>query len=573
MFTLIPSFVCSQTAKPAAGAAVATNDTPITLLAAKFKRKPEELRGQLLAVPKKGPRLQSMEAMADSSTKEKKQKESLPSPLRGLVTHQKAQLIESSEMDPFFALIGDGYNSLNGTPGGACVEFDPNNPSKYLYSASATTGNTNADVQFYLREIETVDELLKELSLDASAEFGFGAFKGDASVSYFNQYRHSKYTRFLVVRVTVAYEAEGLFNPKPTTFGTQAMAGGAQNFLTACGNKYIRGVIRGGDFAGIVRYEAESETQLTQLTMELHAAGGSWSASADLKQKIESIKSYKKREVSVVRRGTEDPLPDDFAAMEAYAVSFPDKLKTASNRVTIALVKDDLKNVFNNFPPSILEQEAAFEPIANTESTGKKILNGIDFIKRNQENFPPLPLDTPQRVKQFETLLENVHELAATCSRNLSADCRRPYKPALPITKLPEQIVWSRVDPATPADQKLGASSVGEYAIISEGCWLPHSPKPTWVICVPGSDGGGLGYKYQSLQAGTKPTEYAPILGVTAIPQNAIIYVKLFDSVYDDNASYGPNPIQAGIFEITEAVAPSVTKYLQTIEPYPKSQD
>jgi hypothetical protein len=93
------------------------------------------------------------------------------------------------------------------------------------------------------------------------------------------------------------------------------------------------------------------------------------------------------------------------------------------------------------------------------------------------------------------------------------------------------------------------------------------------VICAPGNDGGGLGYKFQSLQSGTKPTEYAPILGVTSTAQNSIVYVKLFDSVYDDNASFGPNPIQAGLFEITEAVAPSVTKFLQTAEPYPKSQD
>lgn len=496
-----------------------------------------------------------------------------PQATAALATDSAKGISEAVNKDDYFVLIGDGFNSLQGVPAGACVAFDPLHPKKYLATVNGQEPGNAQDVDYYLHSIDSVEQLLREISFSASAEFGSGISHGEASVEYFNQYRYSKYNSFLVVRVRVVNEAEGLINPQPTDLATQAL-GQPQDFFDRCGDKFVRGRITGGDFAAIIRYEAENESQLSTLHAEISVAVGNFQGSAQLSQRIESIKSFKSREVKVIRRGTADPIPEDIAALEKYAEKFPGRIAKLKNAPVIALLLASYRNLLK-IPEAIEQQVSAFEELANIDSAARRIRSGVDEIRHHQQLYPPLPDDILVKSQRLDKLIDDIRDRVHLCAATLSVTCRQPYKPTLPIDKLPEPISWTRLDPTTPADQLVGASSLGEYAILSQGCWLPHKYNASRVVCVPGTDGGGVGYKLAPLKPGDISTipDFIALRGVTSIPPNSRIIVKLFDSYYEDNASLGSNPLEVGLFETTSAIPPDTQRYLNTITPMPRSLD
>src|SRR5262249_18825349 len=121
--------------------------------------------------------------------------------------------------------MGAGYFSIGDEVVGKCIQ----------YPASAIQPAGGASDSFSLDTFDQSTSIKKEFSLDGSATFGFGLFKGSLSASFMESSQFSKYETYLHLLVQSRQSVQHIDSSKITVPVLEKLFGNQASFLRRCG--------------------------------------------------------------------------------------------------------------------------------------------------------------------------------------------------------------------------------------------------------------------------------------------------------------------------------------------------
>lgn len=429
--------------------------------------------------------------------------------------------------------IGKGYDSLNATPKGKCVEYREDaselNETKPL-------GNPQ-NVHLTLTHTTSNEEFAGSFDFSAAASFGFGAYSGDLSVKYSHSEKLNQYSEYLLVSTDVENVRKILKTTVLTNFAKTAAKAGPIAFFQACGDQFIEGYVAGGAFSAVVNARSSSKEEQTETSATMHAAAvGSGSMEASVKQRLRSLQNDGKLSIDITRKGPSDPIPNlTVPELIDYAVKYPTLVTNASgNAWTIRYLTSDYSGLVH-FP--------AYTPIQ------KRIMNKLAIYVRNLyyrragltyiKNYPTqfAPFEATRLNSELQTLADKIADVTSSaedCATD-SKKCEDPGQtnvPSLPDLKSlptvvdPSKDAWTYVGSSVGADVKV---------IVVEGSWNNHCENNVGIskTIYPGSNDE---IRFVNRQTGLETFASAGKPGL--VPANSDVFYRVFDSVYFDNCPH-----------------------------------
>jgi hypothetical protein len=173
--------------------------------------------------------------------------------------------------------IGMGFNSDSGLAVGGALED---------FTITENPAAAGQEVVASITIVNTHEELMENLDMSFEAQGRYGLFSASAKAKFSEASNFNSTSTFLVARVVVK-------NPLRRGKGFKATAAAKalrdsqrfDEFRTAFGDSFIRGLQTGGEFYAVIRLTSVSTSKQTELAVELQAeanglvASGSFSAS------------------------------------------------------------------------------------------------------------------------------------------------------------------------------------------------------------------------------------------------------------------------------------------------------
>ena len=145
-------------------------------------------------------------------------------------------------------LIGQGFNTITGQPGGMSVKFDDEND---LTTAANSIGQVT---NYYYEQLTDLVQISDRLGLSASASFGFGIFGGDLAVQFMQSDTFNSFENFIFIDVLVTNPSMVLKSYNLTVPALEKANRGMMPFIKYCGNSFIYGTQTGGRLTAVVQF-------------------------------------------------------------------------------------------------------------------------------------------------------------------------------------------------------------------------------------------------------------------------------------------------------------------------------
>ena len=348
--------------------------------------------------------------------------------------------------DPSMALLpGQGFNHLNWTAKGHCVDLGP-----FSTQSGQETGQL---VEFELLEIKSLSELRKKLNITAAASFRsslFGQISGrfDFAKAVNKRVR----TRYLLVHTRVANQTELASSFRFTKSAQELLKlDKIQEFTKHCGTKFVYGRRTGGEFFALFNFEFSNAEEDRRFSAALKGARLGWSMSTSLNDQLSRFDMNAKTEFSLYRLGSRGPVPQ-VDNLEDFARHFAELVTTeTSDSITLELITKDYAGVEPmNLAPNpgyLLRQDQVINALAKNRDRATELLNSLTHIRNHPafyERFDDQELDQAE----FELLdyINLVNQKAIDCFENIHNNCSLPTIP-FPRFRLPRKNEIKRQTP------------------------------------------------------------------------------------------------------------------------------
>lgn len=159
--------------------------------------------------------------------------------------------------------------------------------------------NVIAQVTFVADSSELAEKLNVSGSANISGRYGFGAVKVDAKAEFAKNHKESRNSMYLlvkthiqngsIVRVSQPRIKDEVMTDKPEY----------EEFRQRCGDRFVSGVIVGGEFIGVIEFSSDNEDTRESLKASLSAAVSTVTTKGKVKLTAESVSAFKRSGVSI----------------------------------------------------------------------------------------------------------------------------------------------------------------------------------------------------------------------------------------------------------------------------------
>jgi hypothetical protein len=159
--------------------------------------------------------------------------------------------------------FGIGIDSVTGNPkGDAVIRSD----------IEDVTGAAGQSTNFFMRQIESTEELNEALSASASVSGRYGFFSGRASFEFARQAGFQRYSTFLLISTSVVNSFRQLRDVRLAPHAVRLWESGDKDaWLAAMGDSFCQGMSTGGLLNVVLRIDTENEEQQDEIATELQA--------------------------------------------------------------------------------------------------------------------------------------------------------------------------------------------------------------------------------------------------------------------------------------------------------------
>lgn len=229
-------------------------------------------------------------------------------------------------------LLGTGYDTMAGTIRQACVTYTHDN----VPGPGALTAQS-----YSLSEISSNADMLSITGIDASASVDIGLFSASAEMALMSQNQINNYNANLLAEVSI--ERGWQFSRNTTlTPESQALADANPNgFRQQCGNRYVAGVLYGGEFYGLVTVATSSQSDRSALSSAFSASYGPFAGSGSFSNEtLAKLSSYQTEVTGYISGGGAQNLPLTMNSMRTRMASFPHEImQSGGTPIQILLVE------------------------------------------------------------------------------------------------------------------------------------------------------------------------------------------------------------------------------------------
>ena len=202
--------------------------------------------------------------------------------------------------------------------------------------------------------------------------------------------------------------------------------GNGEEFHRRCGNEFIVGSTKGGEFYGVYQINSSSSDQLREIEAQVSASGalGSWSASGDFQQSIRKLSELYSMSFRTyiygVASNVEKPTTAD--EMIDFAQKFPQYVEDAGREYLATCMNYE---TCDNYPiieePNQIDierQKQVLESLADHRLRILNIIASIEYILYHSEQFEPF--NSTSLTNEANKLRDAVNLIVAAASRCLN---------------------------------------------------------------------------------------------------------------------------------------------------------
>jgi N-acetylneuraminic acid mutarotase len=255
-------------------------------------------------------------------------------------------------------------------------------------------GATGGYGEFHIVRITETADLESHLGIDASATYGVGLFSASARFKFAKDAKIQRNTLFMAVTATVTAGFRQIDAPTLTD-EARTLIGNPTRFTEQYGDRFVRGIVEGGIFVGMLRVETDSHEEADTIALDLNGSYGLFSAEA--KAKLDQVKRTHRTQVftDVFRAG--GPLgdslehPDDPVALYELLQRWLKSFDTNPAGATPISVTIAATTIASGPPPPNAADIAHAQDIlvlcARARSQTLDRLNLVDYILENSSRF------------------------------------------------------------------------------------------------------------------------------------------------------------------------------------------
>ncbi len=304
--------------------------------------------------------------------------------------------------------FGVGIDTPSADARNACVLGDPSD----IHDAAGDT------VTFEMTEVTSIEDIQSALGISASASAGVGLFSASAKMNYTESCHFHSSSVFLMVSINVLQAFTSIKAPTiDPTAAALLSQGDTSNFQDQFGEMFVRGLVTGGQFFGVIEVSTSSQTDQESLSVSLSGSYGLFNASGSVSQSFN--KAIENRSVKVscfIQGGQTSPIPTSVEDMVAAARAWPGTL--AGKGVPYSALLDSYSILALPNPPNYIDlqhQKDVLQECATLRNQDWFLMNEIDFITTHPSEFVP-PVDIPGLMTYRNALAHDLNVIAAAAS-------------------------------------------------------------------------------------------------------------------------------------------------------------
>jgi hypothetical protein len=393
-------------------------------------------------------------------------------------------------------------------------------------------------------EITQASQYADSTSMSLSAVYSSGTAHADASASYIASGKMNSYDSTALVSADVGYAPQqfAVSDFKLTDYATRYLRTGYAIFRHYCGDKFVTGFRRGGQFIASLTIHNSSDSEQVATSAAVSGGNSAGNVSASFSQVISKASQEGRLDYEVTRDGLNDNVPSLNAdELVAYALSYASKIDALATKPIVEYLTSD-------YDPLVFDAAVKMKV---TVPPWMHLLNDqymylfrlfrykadLTYIAKHPEQF--IGFD-PILVSKQETLISHQLDLmlswGTTCLITQGSDCpdnRSNNFTAIPGYTAPRARQWTKFDAASVTPQFIG---VADRDMILElvGKW--HN--------APGST---VDITFSTNVLLQKAPNVSQVL-VTAprmfVPRDFAAYFKINDFGPSDNSPDRDNPIK-----------------------------
>ncbi len=332
-------------------------------------------------------------------------------------------------------LVGQGFNPVDGTVKGFCVES---------ISLATQSGNTTGQLaEFRLLQIDSETALRESLGVSASASFKGAIGHASSRARFAESVNKNSSSRYLMVHTRVANQLQLASGFQYKGNAIKLLKQGDQAaFLRQCGSEFVYGRRTGGEFFAVFEFSLNSSEEDRSFSAALSAAGGAWKAAGEVQSSVEKFSKFALTEVKMYTVGGSARFPS-VDSLSDFAAKFNTMVSTSErNDVTLELLTKNYDGVepidLKPNTEAMVRQRYVMEQLGLSRDAARELLNSIRSIKANPERFQSS--DTgflTSAEKDLNGYLNVLNEAAVNCFADVMQGCQIPLQ-TLPTVELPK---------------------------------------------------------------------------------------------------------------------------------------
>ncbi|MBF0440828.1 MAG: hypothetical protein HQK54_02890 [Oligoflexales bacterium] len=345
-------------------------------------------------------------------------------------SHNGANLKNLPGEDPSeAALLSQGFNTVDGSIKGHCVELGPTTTQ-----SGQLTGSTS---EYRLLEISSEQSLRENLSVSAAASIKGSIYGGSGRFSFVSSVNKNSSSRYVLVQARFSNQME---LASSFTFKQEALdllkKGKQKEFVEQCGNEFVYGRRTGGEFYALYEYEFSSSEEEKRFSSAVSASGAAWKASANINSELSKFNMSAKVHVKVYRLGGSGAIPE-IENLAEYGRKFPEIVAAINGSpVTLELITKDYTGVGpleSAANPALIErQKYVINNIAKNRDQASEKLATVRYVKMNLDKFEQVSVDELNKNDlDLVSYINKQNDAAVACFEDIWAGC------ILPETKFP----------------------------------------------------------------------------------------------------------------------------------------
>jgi hypothetical protein len=442
------------------------------------------------------------------------------------------------------AQIGRGYDSATNEIKEQCIVFK--GADAELATVIPTGSHINPDgqqVDFNMTHTTDSEELLNTLSIEASASFSSGVYSGNASVKYATSKKVTRFGEYLLINEQVQNVTRFL-KTIDTTPEAKKVRKNPFNFRQKCGDQFIVGIVTGGSFSAILNASSSSENDQSSVKATFSAAAYGGKLDASTMSTFQDLVGHGRLEITILRQGPNDNVPNDLDSIKKYAAELPSKVKPTGGTPWPILMTT---KGYGSLGPVIIGAQDAYLDAAGVQYMRlKRLSGGLEYISAHQDLFGGFDQNKYQAEHDAaEQAARALFVSAETCGKD-STKC--PTAPFKTPRELPERIQWVAVDPKTNGWTPVGSTQGSQHRIAQAVGQFSYYGGPQYVPAgqsewVPASQG-----QIWMHNSNTGQDQIVGASQIYAVPDFNAVYYRVWDSIYTDNRSRPDDPLRAAVY-------------------------